>query len=131
MEKRITHYDRLGVSPNATPIEIRAAFKRLAQRHHPDRHQGSEEAAHVMSMLNVAYSTLMDPQSRQSYDTKLYQLQMLAQRKVFGHSDGSQTDGSKRAPQAKYEPIKSFEVKTSVKVLAVILLVVAWFILRK
>jgi DnaJ-class molecular chaperone len=131
MEQPITHYDRLGVSHNATRIEIRTAYKRLAQRHHPDRHQGSAEAVRVMTTLNVAYGTLMDAQKRQSYDTKLHQLKSLETRKVFGQGNEAGSEGDRKAHQATFKPINPWEVKTSVKVIAIVLLVVAWLILRK
>lgn len=84
-----------------------------------------------MTMLNLAYTTLMDPQKRQSYDTKLYQQKALEGRKVFGQGKEADREGAAKAPEAKFEPINPWEVKTSVKVIAVVLLVVAWFILRK
>jgi DnaJ-class molecular chaperone len=131
MEQPITHYDRLGVSHNATRIEIRTAYKRLAQRHHPDRHQGSAEAVRVMTMLNESYGTLMDAQKRQSYDTKLHQKKVMEPKKVFGQGNAAGTEGVRKAPEATFQPINPWEVKTSVKVIAVVLLVVAWLILHK
>jgi DnaJ-class molecular chaperone len=116
MEQPITHYDRLGVSHNATRIEIRTAYK---------------EAVRVMTTLNVAYGTLMDAQKRQSYDTKLHQLKSLETRKVFGQGNEAGSEGDRKAHQATFKPINPWEVKTSVKVIAIVLLVVAWLILRK
>ncbi len=84
-----------------------------------------------MTMLNLAYTTLMDPQKRMSYDTKLYQQKALEGRKVFGQSNGADREGAGKASQERFKPINPWEVKTSVKVLAVVLLVVAWLILRK
>ena len=39
----MSHYDTLGVAPTATDEEIRAAYKRLAMKHHPDREGGDAE----------------------------------------------------------------------------------------
>jgi len=128
MKQKITHYDRLGVSNNATPSEIRTAFKRLAQRHHPDRHQGSAEAVRVMTMLNVAYSTLTDPVRRQAYDEKL-QEQMAPNREIFGRRASDEASGDEKAG-AEYVPVNPWELSAGVKVIAVILVIVAWIMLR-
>lgn len=51
------YYAVLGVLPSAEEVVIRAAYKALAQRYHPDRHQGHEaESSRKMADLNEAYS---------------------------------------------------------------------------
>jgi hypothetical protein len=64
-------YAILGVHPNAEDIVIRAAFKALAQRYHPDRFNGSKDEAHRrMANLTNAYETLADPARRRKYDRR-------------------------------------------------------------
>jgi hypothetical protein len=64
-------YAILGVHPNAEDIVIRAAFKALAQRYHPDRFKGSQDEAHRrMADLTNAYETLADPARRRKYDRR-------------------------------------------------------------
>src|SRR5258705_11044190 len=64
-------YAILGVHPNAEDIVIRAAFKALAQRYHPDRFAGSKDEAHRrMADLTNAYETLADPARRRKYDRR-------------------------------------------------------------
>jgi DnaJ-class molecular chaperone len=63
-----SHYENLRVARNAPPEVIRAAYKALSQRFHPDRNPGDPEAARVMALLNVAYQTLSDPQLRAEHD---------------------------------------------------------------
>src|SRR6202795_3402547 len=64
-------YAILGVHPSAEDIVIRAAFKALAQRYHPDRFNGSMEEAHRrMADLTNAYETLADPARRRKYDRR-------------------------------------------------------------
>jgi len=58
------YYSTLGVSRNATPDEIRKAYKKQSMQHHPDR-GGNEEQ---FKKVNEAYSTLKDPQKRAAYD---------------------------------------------------------------
>jgi curved DNA-binding protein len=58
------HYSTLGVDRNASPEEIKRAFKSQAMKHHPDR--GGD--AKKFQELNEAYSTLSDPQQKAMYD---------------------------------------------------------------
>lgn len=51
----------LGLSEVATLDEIKSAYRRLAHRHHPDKHQGaSDDQAERMKQLNRAYEVLLD-----------------------------------------------------------------------
>lgn len=63
-------YDTLEVSPQASPSVIRAAYRCLAQHHHPDKHLNSDEAGRRLSMINFAYSVLADPAKRRGYDIR-------------------------------------------------------------
>lgn len=58
------YYQILGVAKNASPDEIKKAFRRLAVLHHPDR--GGDEAR--FKEINEAYEVLKDPSKRQRYD---------------------------------------------------------------
>ncbi|MGO4761940.1 J domain-containing protein [Cupriavidus sp. 2KB_3] len=63
-----THYDNLKVSRDAPQEVIRAAYKSLSQKYHPDRHADGEEANRIMRLLNVAYDVLSDPGRRAEHD---------------------------------------------------------------
>lgn len=63
-----THYDNLKVSRDAPPEVIRAAYKSLSQKYHPDRHADSDEANRIMRLLNAAYEVLRDPARRAEHD---------------------------------------------------------------
>jgi curved DNA-binding protein CbpA len=61
----------LGVARTATAAEIRAAYRTLGARYHPDRHQGNpleELASAKMAEINRAYEILSDPARRAAYD---------------------------------------------------------------
>ena len=60
------HYAVLGVAPTAEPEVIRAAYRVLAQRHHPDRNTNADGSA--MVRLNQAYAVLSCPNRRAEFD---------------------------------------------------------------
>ena len=68
MSDEIDFYAVLGVLPDAEDVVIRAAYKALAQRYHPDKHQNKDEAARRMAEVNLAYEVLGDPEKRRRYD---------------------------------------------------------------
>ena len=63
-------YDILGVPKNATDEDIKKAYRRLAGKHHPDRHQGDDAkmAEEKFKEAKEAYEMLSDPQKRAAYD---------------------------------------------------------------
>jgi len=63
-----THYDNLKVARNAPPEVIRAAYKTLSQKYHPDRNSNSREAIRITQIINSAYEVLSDPVKRQEHD---------------------------------------------------------------
>ena len=62
-----THYDNLKVARNAPSEVIRAAYKVLAQRYHPDKNP-SPDAQRIMKTINEAYYVLSDPRRRAAHD---------------------------------------------------------------
>jgi DnaJ-class molecular chaperone len=63
----MNHYQTLGVSENASPEELKAAFRTLAKKHHPD--MGGDQGK--FQQINEAYSILSDPSARAHYDHTL------------------------------------------------------------
>jgi len=68
MAKIHTHYDNLKVSRHAPQEVIRASYKALSQKYHPDKNQGDEKAARIMAIVNTAYNILSDPTRRKEHD---------------------------------------------------------------
>ena len=60
----MNYYDILGVNQQASPDDLKKAYKKASMQHHPDR--GGDESK--FKEINEAYSTLKDPQKRQQYD---------------------------------------------------------------
>ena len=59
------YYGILGVEKNASKDEIKKAFRKLAQKHHPDKPDGDQEK---FKEINEAYNVLTDDTKRQQYD---------------------------------------------------------------
>lgn len=68
MHKINTHYDNLKVARNA-PIEvIRAAYKILSQKYHPDRNPDKPDAVRIMAIINASFDVLSDSDKRKQHD---------------------------------------------------------------
>jgi DnaJ-class molecular chaperone len=63
------HYQTLGVAKNATPDDIKKAYRKLASKHHPDK--GGDTA--TFQKIEEAYRILSDPNQRQQYDNPMPQ----------------------------------------------------------
>ncbi len=64
-------YDLLEISPAASDEVIKAAYRVLSNRYHPDKNIGIESATQAMSVINHAYEVLSDPVQRSAYDALL------------------------------------------------------------
>jgi molecular chaperone DnaJ len=69
------YYEVLGVDRSVDAAALKAAYRKLAMQHHPDRNGGSEEASAKFKEVSEAYAVLSDPQKRAHYDR-------------FGHQGG-------------------------------------------
>jgi curved DNA-binding protein CbpA len=66
--RRQDHYDVLGVSHEAPDEVIRAAYRALAAKYHPDRNPGDAKAELKLKKLNAAFEVLGNPEKRKQYD---------------------------------------------------------------
>lgn len=62
-------YKTLGVSPDATPDEIKQAYRTLVKRYHPDLNPNDEVAARKMSEINAAYEAIKSGNVQKSSNT--------------------------------------------------------------
>jgi molecular chaperone DnaJ len=67
MTKR-DYYEVLGVGREATPEEIKRAYRKLALKYHPDKNPGDKEAEEKFKEIGEAYEVLSDQQKRATYD---------------------------------------------------------------
>jgi len=77
-------YETLEVSPHASHFVIRAAYRCLAQHHHPDKNPDTEGAGQRLARINEAYAVLSDAAKRLSYDRELAPIERRRERRGRG-----------------------------------------------
>ncbi|MCU9529333.1 DnaJ domain-containing protein [Pseudomonas mosselii] len=93
-----THYDNLQVQERADPAVIKASYKALAHRYHPDRHpDDAEESARIFRIITEAYEVLSDADKRLKYDA-----QLRAQREAPAAARRNAANTSTQAPPQRH-----------------------------
>ena len=70
MPKKKDYYEILGVAPKATEKELKAAYRKLARKHHPDVNSGDKLAEERFKEVAEAFAVLSDPAKRAKYDQR-------------------------------------------------------------
>lgn len=73
-----TYYDVLQVERDATPERVRAAYRKLAHKYHPDKMPGNANAARAMAAINAAYDVLSDAHRRAEHDLWIRRAERMA-----------------------------------------------------
>ena len=93
MEPKRDYYEVLGLSRDAGPREIKAAYRRLARQYHPDVNKEDPEAEERFKEIGEAYAVLSDPEKRARYDR-------------FGH----EAPGGVWPDMADFDPFSIFDM---------------------
>jgi molecular chaperone DnaJ len=62
------YYEILGITRDASEVDIKKAFRKLALQYHPDRNPENKESEEKFKEINEAYSCLINPEKRAHYD---------------------------------------------------------------
>ena len=100
---RGTHYETLGLRPTANEGEVKAAYRRLALRHHPDR-SPDPASTRLFMEATAAYEVLSDPQERRRYDEGLQNEARRAAEKEAETRRQKDSDARVRAARAASTP---------------------------
>lgn len=73
MPKTKDFYQILGVNKNASPEDIKKAYRKLARKYHPDVNPGDPTAEELFKEVSEAYHVLIDPETRKKYDNMGHQ----------------------------------------------------------
>lgn len=103
------YYQILGCSRNANEQEIKRAFRKLAQKYHPDKNPGDEEAERRFKEVNEAYTILSDSDKRSKYDRFGSQWEQYAHTGNTGNFDWSQWAGSGGGGRSRTVTPEEFE----------------------
>lgn len=105
MSKVHTHYDNLKVARDAPPEVIRAAYKTLCHKFHPDRHGGSAKATQTFQLINTAYEVLSDPARRHQHDAWVARMEAAAMPKAKPQAPPAKWNGRERRKRATTAPV--------------------------
>ncbi|MCP4457176.1 MAG: J domain-containing protein [Cytophagales bacterium] len=99
------HYQTLELSPTATQKQIKAAFKSLAVRFHPDKHHGDLEMEERFKKINEAYQILSDPYKKTQFDLQFH----------YQNFSSTRTQTSSYHHPPRRRPYVEFDYKGNIK----------------
>ncbi|KAL7936007.1 hypothetical protein V8C35DRAFT_246905 [Trichoderma chlorosporum] len=100
------YYQILDISQSAGRDAIRASYKKLAFKRHPDRNPHNPQATAQFQLLEAAYSTLFDPERRRIYDIQYASIKSQHRTNTNYDKNGPSPQESKKGPEAsqRYKP---------------------------
>ena len=103
MDNFTDYYAVLGINPNASTTNIKAAFKKLALQYHPDVYKG-EDAQERMRLLLEAYQILNDPSERRTFDMRRSEHVLGTSPRGYVASDLGRSAGKRSRPGEEVSP---------------------------
>lgn len=87
-----SHYDTLGLEQTASFDEVKVAYRRLAQRYHPDKNvHDPVRSAEMFTRVRLAYEALISPETRRQHDDELarhasFEAELERRRNAYAHA---------------------------------------------
>jgi curved DNA-binding protein len=93
----VDYYKLLGIDKNATPEEIKKAYRKLARKYHPDVNPNDKDAKKNFQQINEANEVLSDPVKRKKYDQygRDWQHSEQFEKENYARGQSSQTGGGR------------------------------------
>lgn len=113
----VNYYHILGLSQTATQAEIKAAYRKLALRYHPDKNDGNSYAEERFKQINEAYQTLSNPRKKSRHD---WSLEYEQHQQVFQAPQAQPAQARQqrrrrpRPPHARQQPSPQFNSRQNV-----------------
>lgn len=108
-ENHMDYYSILGVKSQATQKEIKAAYRTLAKRYHPDVVKDHPEQEKKMYDIQEAYAVLGDEEKRKQYDESLKKNQKGFGRQKKGFSQSEQREQTQAPDMGQFERFFGFQ----------------------
>lgn len=102
------HYETLGISRDATPDQIKKAYRKLARKYHPDVSK-EKNAEEQMQTINVAYDTLSHLEKKAEYDFQLDHPEAFSQAGGAHQGAGDGAQFYRQGSQQQYSDFSGFE----------------------
>ena len=102
------YYTILRISSDSTSVEIKKAYRKLANQYHPDKNKGDVLSSEIFKEINIAYENLIDPEKRKKYDFSL------SQNETF-FDDSSQNNSSNDKEETEQDKNLPLHIKVNLK----------------
>lgn len=99
------HYKVLGLDSDATQAQIKARFRELARKHHPDAAKSGPESSKIFVKITAAYRVLFDPATRKEYDLE----RKLAKKRAEMRQKESALWPDVKERRARAEPVRRYQ----------------------
>jgi len=97
------YYIILGVGTTATANEIKAAYRELAKKYHPDKNHDNKSAEEYFKEIQQAYSILSNPEKRKKYDLIFFYGTTQTKKKTQAPYTGNAYQYARQQAQHKYQ----------------------------
>lgn len=129
-----THYEKLHVTENAPAEVIRASYRALSLKHHPDKAGDRPQSKHRMQAINDAYAVLCDTEKRKAYDALLLNERRPGRTPTPPPAPGSRHQLRRSEPPPDWL-VRLFlfvsDARIAVPLVALIWLIILWVAYRK
>lgn len=104
------YYDDLNINEDATSDEIKAAYRKLANKYHPDRNKEDKQAEEKFKRISEAYEKLEDTKTRAEHD-RMLRNERETQRKE--QQDAQRRNAEQKSPQQPYSADSKNHINSS------------------